>query len=600
MSRYYQPKLDYDDKPLTKEEKKIRNKKIKKMVLKSLKFFAKAKIAIIVFVILELIVSGLGVIFPMIQANLVDGITSFNLDIIKVNIILLIVCELGSMLLSFINAILWSTKIRNKVSFAIRKHLVDNIMKLKISNFDVITTGTFSSRINGDALDIVITVQQMESVIANIISNIGVIAFVFVLNFWIGLLFVFAVALGITYNILTENKKMKLVKESKTSDEKVKSIITEFVRGIRDVKTLNLKEIFKEKINAKITARDEANAKVVIFRNTALRVVSLIYRSTGVIAIILGVKFIGLNLLTGAEVIAIYLYSNRIQTLGHNVTQFIQIFNDYKISLERVFEFEDDEKYPKEKFGDKHIDNVEGKVTFDNVTFGYNDQRTILKNMSFNIIPKQKVALVGASGSGKTTALSLLTKNYTVDEGKGRILIDDINIEEFDEESFRKSISVISQTPYIFNISIRENLLLVKEDATEDELIDVCKKAMLYDYIKTLPDGLDSIIGEGGLNLSGGQRQRLAIARALLKDCKILIFDEATSALDNITQKEIQKSIDNLQEDYTIIIVAHRLSTIKDVDKIFLLKDGNIKCSGTHEELLCDEDYKKLYEADEA
>ena len=191
----------------------------------------------------------------------------------------------------------------------------------------------------------------------------------------------------------------------------------------------------------------------------------------------------------------------------------------------------------------------------------------------------------------------MLTKSYLIKSGL--LKIDDIDINELDEKTIRKTISIITQSPYIFNMSIKDNLRLVKPNATEKEIDNVCKKSCFYDYVMSLPDKYDTIIGEGGVNLSGGQKQRLAIARALLKDCKILLFDEATSALDNITQQEIQESIDNISADYTIIVIAHRLSTIMNCNRIYILDKGKITASGTHKELLKNnKEYKKLYNSE--
>ena len=186
---------------------------------------------------------------------------------------------------------------------------------------------------------------------------------------------------------------------------------------------------------------------------------------------------------------------------------------------------------------------------------------------------------------------------YDVDGGE--ILIDGVNINELDKDSIRKNITVINQSPYIFNLSIKDNLKLVKENLTDEEMTNACKMACLDDFINTLPDKYDTVVGEGGITLSGGQKQRLAIARALIQKTEIILFDEATSALDNETQKEIQQAINNMQGEYTILIIAHRLSTIIDSDRILFLNDGHIEAEGTHEELLenCP-NYKHLYETE--
>ena len=198
---------------------------------------------------------------------------------------------------------------------------------------------------------------------------------------------------------------------------------------------------------------------------------------------------------------------------------------------------------------------------------------------------------------GKTTIFNLLCKLYDIKSGE--ILIENENINDLDKDSIRGNITIISQEPYIFNLSIRDNLKLVKEDLTEDEMIEACKIACLDEFIETLPNKYDTVLGENGVVLSGGQKQRLAIARAFVQKTKIILFDEATSALDNETQAEIQQAISNLKEEYTILIIAHRLSTIVNCDKIMILENGKINASGTHNELLKENSiYQTLYQTE--
>lgn len=281
-----------------------------------------------------------------------------------------------------------------------------------------------------------------------------------------------------------------------------------------------------------------------------------------------------------------------------NYADLKNLIKEYELAVERIMDIDDNTKYLKEQYGDVHLDNVKGTIEFKDVSFGYNNNK-VLNNLSFKIKSKDTVAIVGSSGSGKTTILNLITKSYLT--GSGQITIDGVDINDLDEDTIRNNISIITQNPYIFNMSIIDNLKLVKPNATKKEIIAACKEASFYDFVMSLPKKFDTLIGEGGVNLSGGQRQRLAIARALLKECKILLFDEATSALDNITQKEIQESIDKISEDYTIIIVAHRLSTIKNCSKIYILNHGEIVDSGSHSALLKrNKDYKKLYSYESA
>ena len=294
--------------------------------------------------------------------------------------------------------------------------------------------------------------------------------------------------------------------------------------------------------------------------------------------------------------LVIYNYSDRFSNFGYDLDYLMSCIRKFNLSAERVFSIIEGNEFKKEKFGNKHLDKVEGNFEFKNVSFGYNEKQ-ILNNLNFKINANETVAFVGKSGAGKSTIFSLLDKMYEVN--KGEILIDGININELDKDSIRGNITIINQNPYIFNLSIKENLNLVKEDLTEEEMIEACKTACLDEFINTLPNKYDTIVGEGGITLSGGQKQRLAIARALVQKTEIILFDEATSSLDNETQYEIQKAIQNMQGEYTILIIAHRLSTIINSDRILFLNEGKVEAEGTHEELLkTNENYKHLYESE--
>lgn len=267
---------------------------------------------------------------------------------------------------------------------------------------------------------------------------------------------------------------------------------------------------------------------------------------------------------------------------------------EFALSAERIFEVIDHTKYEKEHYGNKRVNELYGKIEFKNVHFKY-DKDEVLKGVNFTIEPKDTVAIVGKSGSGKSTIINLLSKIYEVT--KGEILIDGYNVNDLDKFSLRNNIAVISQKPYLFNMTIKENLLLVNPDASQKQIENVCKICELHDYIMTLPKKYNTIVGEGGVTLSGGECQRVAIARALLRKTNIILFDEATSALDNETQANIQKAINNISSEYTMLIVAHRLSTIKDCNKIIVVNDGKICGVGSHKELYKNNEiYRTLYE----
>lgn len=269
------------------------------------------------------------------------------------------------------------------------------------------------------------------------------------------------------------------------------------------------------------------------------------------------------------------------------------------VSLERINEILSDKLYKEEKYGEISLDKNNGKIEFKNVSFKYREtEDNTLENLNMTFLPNKKNAIVGRSGNGKSTIFNLLLRYFDVNDGE--ILIDGVNIEKLTEASLRKNISIIRQTPFIFNMSIFDNLKIVKEDLTLEEAREVCKKAYIDDYFMSLKDGYDTMIGEAGINLSGGQKQRLAIARTLLLDTKVILWDEATSALDNESQAYIKKTIDDLVKDHTVIIVAHRLSTIVDADIIHVIEKGKEVGLGTHKELLKNNQiYRNLYQNEE-
>ena len=264
--------------------------------------------------------------------------------------------------------------------------------------------------------------------------------------------------------------------------------------------------------------------------------------------------------------------------------------------FQKIREILKNKLYQDESFGNIELNNPKGYITFNNVEFKYySNEDYTLNNLNLNLEPHKKIAIVGKSGNGKSTIFNLLCRYF--DPTNGSISIDNINILDLTEKSLRSNISIIRQSPFLFNISIIDNFRLVKENATLKEIKEVCQKAYIHDYIMSLPKQYNTIIGEGGVNLSGGQKQRIAIARTLLLNTQIILFDEATSALDNESQEYIKKTIDNLTKDHTIIIVAHRLSTIIDADIIHIIDKGTLVASGTHQELLkTNEIYQTLYQ----
>lgn len=405
-----------------------------------------------------------------------------------------------------------------------------------------------------------------------------------------------ALSIRLTLEIFRLNKYSKNDKEYKKTNDELTGFTGEIVRGAKDIKMLNAEKSFLQELKSKFEISNNKRYKKENI-DLAYKFFRWCWADISYFLMILIIAWtVSSGKLSIAVAIVIFNFGNRYNQLAENITGFHELTKKFNLSATRIFDIFEDDIYEKEEFGKKHLNDIEGNFEFKNVSFKY-DESKVLKNLSFKVNANETVAFVGKSGAGKTTIFKLLCKMY--DNYKGTISIDDVDIKELDKDSIRGNITIVSQNPYIFNMSLKDNLRLVKQDLTAEEMKQACKMACLDDYIESLPKKYDTIVGEGGVTLSGGQKQRLAIARAFIQKTEIILFDEATSALDNETQFKIQQAIDNLQKDYTILIIAHRLSTIKNADRILMIDDGQVIAEGSHNELFnkCEE-YRNLYETE--
>ena len=471
-------------------------------------------------------------------------------------------------------------------------HKIDNLPAIA---FEDIGVGELINRLYDDVARVMDLLAQLVKLTCQSI----VVIFVFVLSFsisiYLGLeLVLFALVMGlISYNFFPKIKNTQKKIKNET-DEYVK-MATENITGIREIKALGIKgntekNIFKRLDLVFAHHKDMKNYEVIYYSLN-----NLIYFILQFGILITCAYFVVQGKVEYSVFIMLDMYIWRVDNVVENLSDFGVNYNKVKVSLNRLDEIINNRIYKDEKYGDIVLDDCKGIIEFRNVSFKYrSDEDYILKNLNLKFESNKKIAVVGRSGNGKSTIFNLLLRYFDLSEGE--INIDGINIRELTEKSLRDNISIIRQNPFLFNLSVLDNFRLVKEDVTLNEVREYCKCAYIDDYIMKLPKQYDTIIGEGGINLSGGQKQRLAIARTLMKNTKIILFDEATSALDNESQKYIKKTIDNLVKEHTVIIVAHRLSTIIDADIIHLIDSGRLLGSGTHEYLLKNNNiYKKLY-----
>lgn len=497
------------------------------------------------------------------------------------------------------------THIANSILYKIESALTRKLgfftykkaLNLPAVAFEKHSSGEIINRITNDADSISFAFGRLLNAFSSLVASFIIMFYVFANSWIIGLEIIILLSLLFLVMRIYNPRMKKLHKERKNEQDKFTSLTTESIRGIREIKTLGIKsslikdmtdiiKLIYKRSEREIDVQKEFNI-IVRFLKTLLEVGTL-----ATCVILLYYNKINLTFF-----IAMTYYVYRYMWLIENLNDLTQTYQKVSVSIGRVNEILENKLYDDEVFGSREISKLEGNLEFRDVTFAYPDEDVTLDKFNLKIEPNLKIAIVGKSGQGKSTLFNLITRIF--DPIEGEILLDDVNIKDLTEEYLRKNISIIRQEPFIFNKTIKDNFKMIDENISLDEIREYAKMAYIDDYIMSLPNGYDTILGEGGVNLSGGQKQRLSIARTLSKKSKVILFDEATSALDNNSQEYIKKAIDNLVKEHTVVIVAHRLSTIMDADIIHVVDKGRVVASGTHSELLkTSKIYKNLYETE--
>ena len=568
----------------------------KNYLIKSWKYVKNNKKGLIAVIICSFLFMPMSILSPILSARMILDLNGeLYSDLLRVAAFIMVVYSIQDFL-RFVSNIIYE-KFTIKITYAVQKELMEEVFKLSSKCYDDNGTGLFIDRLRGDTGSIVRVFRDLTHTIIELLTNIGVIIVVFSVN---KIMFLFLLVAGIKSIVFEKIRITRFYRRSATIreiDEDNTGLISELIRGARDIKILNAKNTFMKKFDERINHANSKSLELSISDRRFYMFESIFDNLFEFLFFVLGVILVTKKNLLPANFVVLYMYRSKINYVFSYFGYMIDNIKSFNLSASRVFEIIDGIKFPKEKFGNKVLKHINGDFEFRDVSFSYKDNKEILHGVSFKVHANETVAFVGRSGSGKTTVFSLLNKLYDVSDN--HIFIDGEDINTLTKDSIRNNMSYISQNPYIFNLSIRDNLLLVRDDVSEKEIINACKKAQLHDFIMSLPNGYDTIVGEGGVTLSGGERQRLAIARALIKKTEIILFDEATSSLDNETQEKIKKAINGLKGKHTILIIAHRLSTIINSDKIIMIEKGKIVGTGTHKELLANnKKYQKLYQAD--
>lgn len=473
-----------------------------------------------------------------------------------------------------------------KISASIQKRIYDKVLSLSMNSFENMKSGKIFTTIKAADSGMMSTISSLLQETAYVATSAVMLIIIYFIDWKIGIGVTIISGLSLFLFKVQLNKSKKCLHDEFEYCDDYSTLVNETTRGIREIKALDLKEkcykIFEKDID---NLKDVRTTRRLLGKNvnTAKWTIRIIGDSIILLYIIQNLKNSNWDVET-AMLLITYM-TNIVDDVFHRIIEHDFGISEFTANMKRIKTLLEDDRLEKEKFGKDSYKVVNGNIEFKNVSFKYNESnRKVLDNMSFSMQSKEKNAIIGMSGEGKTTIFKLLLKQY--DDYEGTILIDGHDIQSLSEKSLRNAITIVNQEPMLFNMSIKNNLLMVNSKANENEIKEACRLANIDEFIETLSGKYDEIIEENNNNLSVGQKQRLAIARAILKDTPIILFDEVTSSLDKNSKKQIEKAIEEISKIKTIIVIAHTLDSVENFDNIIVIKEGKISEQGSHAELL--------------
>ena len=545
-----------------------------KNLYKFVKYYKKEKNIITFLIIVMIFASSLGMALPYFYSKRLVGIADNNFStVITYSIVIISIITFHH-----IFWYLWeklASVLTNRVANKIRSDIIEKIVNIKYADIKYRTSGYYLERVNDDTIEVSSFLSIVLGTLVDTLTNCSFLILIFVLNYKCGLLFFIGIVFLYVIDLLKIKKDLKYTEQLKILNEKFNSKVNENIKGIKDIKGLGIKDdivwntvLISQKISDTQIKKDRTYAlfsRIKTYNQYVIEALIIVYSVCVLIP-------------NGSMSTVILLMILNYTGFMYDLVGYITNMKDHFIKSEykagRLLEILENRNI--DEFGklNNKIDNF--SVSVKKLSYSYEENKNVkvLDNISLNIKENTTSIFIGSSGSGKSTLFGILSKLLAVEDGK--VFINNLDINEISEKTFRDNICIINQEPFLLNDTIYNNLKIVNKNATKDEIINACKLANIYDEIMKLEDGLDTLIVENGTNLSGGQKQRIAIARAILKNSKILLFDEPTSALDKENQELFFNTITNLKENKTILIIAHKFNDLSIFDNIFELNAGKL------------------------